>query len=194
MVKPKTNKKVNENLTNEPCPKCALLGHTSINNQNILLMVTLSPSPNWKNYISMLPDRQYVNLHNVLHDSTTNKKIKKYFGQYLILGEHYEFNKRGQLHSHNLVSIPKEFGGYDRNLITISKHYSNLIGEHGLNSMISAHVRFVDDLSECCRYLDKENAYESIHYEKPITIIELFNQFIPEVEAMDTKIVQNKSD
>lgn len=172
-----SKKKVNEKLTNNPCEKCAALGHTFQENNNILIMVTLSPSPRRGNYGELLPDTQYKYLNSVLNNQSINKKLNKYFGSYKILGEHYEFNKGGQLHSHNLVSIPKEYGGYDRNLITISKHYSKEIGELGLNTLISSHCRFVDDLTECARYLDKENAYNPKHYEPPINLITYFEQF-----------------
>lgn len=170
-------KSVKKDLKNPPCEKCNLLA-TLRTLTDVLLMVTLSPNPRWKEYQNMLPDRQYYNLNKALNDATTIKALKKYFGSYHIIGEHYEFNKAGQLHSHNLISIPKEFAGYQRNCITISKYYHKIIGEQFTNSMIDSHVDFIHDYDQALRYLDKENAYNAIHHEPVRTLVNFFPEEI----------------
>lgn len=158
-----------EDLKNEPCVQCEALGHIALEEGMALLMITISPDPNYKQYQQMLPDRQYRELNKILHDKRAVADIKKYFTFYDIISEHYEFNRSGQLHSHNIVAIPSTYYPYDRNIHYISKKYASICGMQYTNSQISVNVKWITD-SLIYKYLNKENAYEPIHHKPPCTI------------------------
>lgn len=143
------------------CVACKLLGQATPNNK-LLLMVTLSPNPEWKGWADLLPDEQYNLLSSLFFKKSIIDKIQKHFNNsFEHLSTHYEFNLSGQLHSHSLVSIPTVYD-YQRNLLTISKIFHNVIGMQYVKSSICADVRKVTD-ADIYKYLNKENAYEPFH-------------------------------
>lgn len=171
MVKPKIDK-----LNNLPCAKCDALGHTLLNNKMLLVFVTLAPNPMWNEFSEKYPDTQHKMLHRVIHDSTTVARLQKYFHDYRIISEHYEFARNGNLHSHCLVAIPDTFGGYERNLMLISKMYHKIIGLQYNNSQIACNTKWVKD-KDIYIYLNKENAYDAYHDgDKPITLLHYMTQ------------------
>lgn len=145
----------------EPCAKCVLLGHISPETHSKILL-TLSPNPQWKEYSERLPDTQKKLIDNVLENKQIMQKLQKYFGHYRVLSTHYEFAKNGNLHTHSIVEIPKQYEGYLRNLMTISKVYHREIGLAYNNSQISANTKWIND-ADVAIYLNKENAYEPYH-------------------------------
>lgn len=150
-----------EKLKNEPCTKCHALGDTLQKKSNKLILLTLSPNPEWKDYNNMNPDVQYDLLKRIIREPW--ERINNYFNKtYKIVSQHFEFNKSGNLHSHNIVSIDGDYGDYERNLIYISKQYHKIIGMQFNRASISADTRWITDI-DIYKYLNKENAYAPEH-------------------------------
>lgn len=142
------------------CVPCELLGQGTPN--SVLLMVTLSPNPQWHDYADLLPDEQHKLLASLFFKKSIIDKIQKHFdNKFNHLSTHYEFNSSGQLHSHSLVSIPSVYD-YKRNHLTISKIFHQVIGMQYVKSSICADVRNVTD-NDVYKYLNKENAYDPFH-------------------------------
>lgn len=159
-------------LKNPPCRQCETLGRTARNEGKSLILLTISPDPHYKGYADMLPDTQYEVLRRILHDKRVIKDIRRYFTFYDIIGEHFEFNRSGQLHSHNIVAIPNTYFGYVKNLIFISKKYHKICGMQYANCQIAVNTKWVDD--ELVNvYLNKENAYPPVHLIPPMNVVEV---------------------
>lgn len=176
MKKPKV---LVEDLPNDPCEKCALLGRTSEASNGCLVLLTLSPNPQWKNYGDRLPDTQLFLINGVLADKQIRKKAGMILG-YKLLGTHYEFAQNGNLHTHSIVSIDKKYAGTDRALITLSKLFHQVIGQQWNKCSISADTKYV--LSDMVyKYINKENAYNAYHNEN---IPNIENYLIKDVERL----------
>lgn len=145
----------------KPCEVCQLLGQTSRDPQELLL-VTLSPNPEWKDYGEELPEIQLKMLEWV-HKKAALQIRKDLQNMCRILSAHYEFNKTGNLHAHCLFETDYVFNTAD--MITLSKIYHRIIGRSYVRSSICCDVRRITD-SGIYQYLNKENAYPPKHYKQ----------------------------
>lgn len=161
-----------------PCEACKLLGQASQSNKQVLLLVTISPNPEWLDYAEMLPDEQYYKLRSIHSRASIYNSLNRLFGSTCFhLSTHFEFNRNGQLHTHSIFTIP-ESHNYDRNLMAISKIYHKVIGLKYNRSSICCDVRRITD-EDVYKYLNKENIYEPIHH---TTLVHYMKQVKPPKE------------
>lgn len=130
--------------------------------QTSAIFYTLSPDPLWGRttyYTDMTPKRQYTNLIKMFNSSLALVMKEMRIEKYSI---HFEFNKQGNLHCHGFI-IVNDFNRYDKNRYTIQKLFHSICGRRGLNSTIAFKTDWLDDPDYYTRYVNKENAYISIH-------------------------------
>jgi len=167
-----------------PCEACQLLGQASRGAGDELLLVTLSPNPEWNAYGEQIPAVQLRMLKN-LYKKVYQPLSKHFDGYLMLLSEHYELNKTGNLHSHCLFEIHPDMCT-PANIQTISKIYHKVIGRAYVRSSICADVRRVTD-DGIYKYINKENVYPPNHPNPPNLLVYMpQNQFIPKYSDSDS--------